>query len=389
MNQQPQINDIDSDILSDPVQQFLDSPGAEILHWQHRPISYINTEASNLGIHRFHGIAQDRGRERPWSIVLKAVHAPVNDTDPTHWNYHRREMLAYKDGLLKDLPGGITSPRCLGIQEYPGGICWLWLEDVSNTESQTWTLTEYGLAARHLGQFNGAYLTGRSLPDPPWLSRKWMRGWLEFYQESNLEVLERVRDPHFWKHPCLRAAFPQPIAEDILRLWSRYENFFAVLDKLPQTFCHLDAYRPNLFLRRDLWGASQTVAIDWVFTGIAGVGEEIANLLAASLIWLEYDAASAQRLDQAIFSSYLKGLYDAGWHGDDRLARLGYTTACALRWGMVGSWWMRSIGNIDKEAELEKHWNRSLQELAIQWAGTTRYILDLSNEAYQLQQEMF
>ena len=64
----------------------------------------------------------------------------------------------------------------------------------------------------------------------------------------------------------------------------------AALDKLPQTFCHLDAYRPNLFLRRDADGSNQTVAVDWAFTGIASVGEEIANLLAASLIWLEHDA---------------------------------------------------------------------------------------------------
>jgi hypothetical protein len=121
-------------------------------------------------------------------------------------------------------------------------------------------------------------------------------------------------------------------------------------ERLPRTFCHLDAYRPNLFLRRDARGSTQTVAVDWAFTGIAGLREEIANLLAASLIWLEYDAEDAKGLDEAVFRGYLTGLKEAGWRGDLRVARLGYTAACALRWGIVGLWWLRSLGDPAKEA---------------------------------------
>jgi hypothetical protein len=163
----------------------------------------------------------------------------------------------------------------------------------------------------------------------------------------------------------------------------------AALDKLPQTFCHLDAYRPNLFLHRDAQGLDQTVAVDWVFTGIASVGEEIANLLAASLIWLEYDATDVRSLDEAVFGGYLNGLQDAGWQDDPRLARLGYTTACALRWGVVGLWWLQSLGDSGKEADLEAHWNRPLAALVSQWARTTTYVLDLAQEAYDLQEELF
>ena len=389
MNDVPEIKDIDSAMLTDPVRQALGSRTAEIRHWEHRPIRYINTEESNLGLYRFNGIAQDQGEDYPWSIVLKAVDAPVNGTNPTYWNYHRREILVYEEGLLTDLPGGVSAPRCLGVTKYPGGICWLWLEDVLNPASTPWSLTEYGLVARHLGQFNGAYLTGRALPNQPWLSQSWLRGWLSYYKPTCQEVLDLMRDEHFWERPLLRSAFPRSITDDLLRLWASHDELSATLDRLPQTFCHLDAYRPNLFIRRDAQGSNQTLAVDWVFTGIASVGEEIANLLAASLIWFEYDAAEARSLDAAVFSGYLNGLRDAGWQDDPRLVRLGYTTACALRWGVVGLWWLQSLGDAGKQAELEAQWNRPIAELVSQWARTTTHILGLAQEAYQLQHDLF
>src|SRR6266487_553786 len=112
MNDIPDIKDINLAMLTDPVRHLLGSTSAKIRHWEHHSISYINTEISNLGLHRFKGTASDHGEDRAWSIVLKAVDAPVNNTDPTYWNYHRREILAYEEGLLTDLPGGISTPRC-------------------------------------------------------------------------------------------------------------------------------------------------------------------------------------------------------------------------------------------------------------------------------------
>ena len=192
MSDRPEIKDIDLAMLTEHVRQALASGNAEIWHWEHHPIKYINTEVSNLGLHRFRGTAWDGGEERPWSIVLKAVDAPLNDTNPAYWNYHRREILAYEEGLLTNLPGSISAPRCLGITKYPNSVCWLWLEDVVNPGSPPWSLTEYGLVARHLGQFNGAYLVGQALPNLPWLSQHWIQGWLGYYETTCQEVLKRI-----------------------------------------------------------------------------------------------------------------------------------------------------------------------------------------------------
>ena len=388
MDDVPGIRDIDPAMLLGPVRQLLDSSASEILDWEYLPVRYINTEVANLGVHRLKGTARDPEGDRPWSLVLKVVEAPIHEADPTFWNYHRREILAYEEGLLDDLPGSISAPRWLGIDKYPGSICWLWLEDVEAPARPAWSLAEYGLVARHLGQFNGAYLTGHPIPRAAWLSRNWMRGWLDHYVPTNQDVLQRIQAEEFWNHPVLRSAFPRRITDDILRLWASYDGLLRTLDRLPQTFCHLDAYRPNLFLRQDAHASDQTVAVDWVFTGIAAVGEEIANLLAASLIWLEHDAREARDLDEAVFSGYLNGLRDSGWHGDARLVRLGYISACVLRWGMVGLWWFQSLGDSTREATLETHWNHPLTELAAQWAGTETYLLNLAEEAYQLQQDL-
>ena len=384
-----ELKDVDTGMLTGLVRQLLDSPTAEVRHWEHHPVSYIKTEQSNLGLHRFSGTAQVRDQSYPWSIVLKAVHAPFNHTDPAHWNHHRREMLAYRDGLLADLPGGIRAPGCLGVIEHAEGVCWLWLEDIQDSASGSWSLAEYKIAARHLGQFNGAYAAGHPLPTQPWLSRNWLRGWLNYYEAGCQETLRLIRDEGFWVQPLLRSAFPSSIIDQILQLWSRQDELLATLHSLPQTFCHMDAYRPNLFVRHNPQGEDETVAIDWVFAGLGSLGEEIANLLAASLIWFEYDASDVNSLDEAVFTSYLTGLRDANWQGDFRLPRLGYTAACALRWGVVGLWWLRSLTDSEKQADLEKQWNRPLAALVPQWAKTTHYVLGLADEAFQLQRALY
>ncbi len=245
---------------------------------------------------------------------------------------------------------------------------------------------EYGLAARHLGRFNGVYAAGHPIPAAPWLSRHWLRGWVKRYENGCNETLELMSRADFWDRPVLRSAFRRSIVADTLRLWQQHDGLFAALDHLPQTFCHMDCYRPNLFLRRDSHGELGTVAIDWVFAGPGAVGEEIANLFAASLFWFEYDAAEAKGLDEVIFTNYLSGLQEAGWKGDPQLVRLGYSAACALRWGVIGLWWLLSLTNDEEQAGLEKEWNRSIPELAEQFARTTYSILGLAEEAYALRQ---
>jgi hypothetical protein len=117
----------------------------------------------------------------------------------------------------------------------------------------------------------------------------------------------------------------------ILRLWADRHQLLALLDRLPCSFCHLDAFRRNLIARTGDEGREQTVLIDWAEAGPGVVGEELVPLFSASLRFVAVDADKIADLDDLIFAGYVEGLRDAGWRGDSRLARFGYAATAALQ----------------------------------------------------------
>ena len=62
------------------------------------------------------------------------------------------------------------------------------------------------------------------------------------------------------------------------RLWEERDRFFDALDRLPQTLCHLDSLRPDLFARETEDGDYQTVAVDWAFAGLGAIREGLVSL---------------------------------------------------------------------------------------------------------------
>ena len=177
--------------LEPVVAQVLRRPHGGVAEWRLEPIGG-ETLGSHLaggrGIYRLAGSAhgQAAGQVYPWSLVVKifsdAALGPtpndIGDTiqDPTDGNYWKREILVYQSGMLDELAGGLVAPRCYGVTEHAGE--WrLWLEDVEESPKM-WPLERYGVAARQLGQFNGAYLVDAPLPEKqPWMYRGRARDW--------------------------------------------------------------------------------------------------------------------------------------------------------------------------------------------------------------------
>src|SRR4051794_34035013 len=172
----PELAAIDQSLLTPLVRQALRSDSVAVTSWAYQPI--YGGFGGFADIYRFTGSGWDSGQSVSWSLILKVSHAARGSEDPASTLYWLREILAYQSGLLEHLMGGLRAPRCFGMYQPVTGSGWLWMEELTDRYSGQWPLARYGLAARHLGQFNGAYLTSAPLPTDKWLSRGWLRAWL-------------------------------------------------------------------------------------------------------------------------------------------------------------------------------------------------------------------
>lgn len=311
--------------LHTPLRRLLGNEVSSISDWS---CLQIVGGGDELGVWRVSGTAIVAGADRPWTIFLKGWPPPQIDADPADWDWPGRETLLYRSRIVADLAGHIIAPRFLGEMDRPDASHWLWLEGISDDADPPWALERYGLIARRLGQMNGRFLPDKTLPDEAWLSRNWLRQWVEEAEQA-VRDLKRHAD-----HPLIHLVLPPSISSSLIRLWAERKALFALLEELPQTFCHLDAFRRNLFLRQRPDGSDEIVAIDWGYAGIAALGEEIAPLVAATLFFGDVPPSDAQRLESLVMDGYIDGLHDAGWSGGADQVLTGYVASVALRYGI-------------------------------------------------------
>ena len=362
----------------------------EVVDWD---VEQIHASATTARIYRLSGTARDRREATPWSLILKIVGLEPDNNDPSGWAYWKREILAYQSGLLDDLPGDLVAPRCFGTVEQADEAHWLWLEEVQDELGPLWPLDHYGVVARHFGRFNGAYLVGRPMSTQPWLSVGWLRQYVSGRTPGTTFAPRRAYatnlGPDSLAHPLLRDVLPARTAEGICQLWEERDTFLDALDRLPHTFCHLDAFRRNLFARRGADGGDETVVIDWTDAGTGAIGEEIVPLVVATVVCGDVPWAQAAELERLVFEGYLAGLRDAGWHGDPRQVRFGYTAASALHYSFVGLQTLLSLAFDEvARAQWEQGFGVPARDMMVQVAQEQRFLLCLADEARQLLEEL-
>jgi hypothetical protein len=381
---QTRLQAVDCEMLTPIVAKALHQQTVTLANWNYQQV--YGGFGGGMGgsfIYRFKGDAVVEEDAIQWSLILKIIHAqPDEAPDSTH--YWKREFETYRSGLLEDLPGGVVAAPCFQCVEYPDDSCWIWQEDIQDGV-ENWQPEHYQLAARHFGQFNGAYITSsRSIPDEPWLGTGWLRNMIKGGEPfaPKIEVM--------LQHPLLQPVLPVDAAEQFRKLWNERERFLSVLDQLPQTFAHQDPVRRNLFLRRKADGEYETVAIDWAYVGRAAIGMEIAAHLNIGLIFNEIPLASVQEFDTLLYQNYLEGLRDAGWQGDARQVRLGFAAAISCKYleplisSAAAEWYDDPV----QQAQWTKDFGLSIQEVFEQFGGLFRYSLQLADEARQLMDEL-
>lgn len=396
--------------LQPVVAQILGRPQVEVAEWRVRPVAGTagSVNQGGRGVFRVEGLAKDGGPAvapplaaaaaptalTPWSAIVKVFGEPrgaaaPGDTTrvPTAADYWQREILAYRSGMLAEIHGGLAAPRCYAVTEHlehPEHEWRVWLEDVAET-SKAWTLARYASAARHLGQFNGAYLAGRPLPPAyPWLCRGRTREWVAAAgtQWEGFAHYAATAEGQSWLSAAGVARMRVLLGEQ--------ERLLGLLGRLPVCLCHHDAYRRNLLARDGPRGEQQTVAVDWSMVGCGGVGEETGILAAATLTFLDVPAAQAAAYDDLVFTAYLAGLRDAGWQGDPRLARFGHTVTAALTIGtaMRVLICVNLLGTPEGVAFTEAAIGHKLSACLAQWAALQPFLLDLGDEALRLAEEL-
>jgi hypothetical protein len=367
--------------LQTVVRQILRSDSAEITDCTHTLLyGGMGAVDGRNSIHRVAGSARVHDRVLPWSVVVKKVAAPTHGTpaaDPGHPDYWKREALTFASGLLETLPDGFAAPACFDMEETEQGLS-LWLEDVVDSEGSNWPLARFGVAAYHLGVFNGTYLDGRPLPQHAWLNRHLLRARADrnaaFW--SNLEAVREL--------PLFQRGWPDDLADRALALFEERHALLDFLERLPQTCRHGDAGQRNL-LARDTASKSETVAIDWAYTGIGPIGEEIAPLVGTS-VFLVHGVAPVDlpELDAIVFDAYIQGLRDVGWRGDPRQARFGCAATMALRFGPL----LGIVSAVDADAHLraalEQAFGHTLEDELDRYAQVQHFVLDRADEARRL-----
>lgn len=295
-------------------------PSIQLLSWSREPVlGGYGGAKGGTAVHRFSGTT---ACDRAWSVILKVLYRRLgeNQRSPYYW---KREYEVYRSGLLDDLPpDSFATPQIYALEDFDE-LCWIWMEDIADLKPG-WTLDDYHAIARRLGRLNGAYLTSQMLPDYEWLSHAWHCAIVPGLAESfrNLERCLGI--------PLASKALPLQAKAQIRAIWRERANYIKALSALPKTLCHIDAFRRNILHRR-----GDVLLIDWALAGQAALGEDLVSLVAVSAYHEGLSYAECLQLDSAVFAGYLDGLRDAGWSGEGKLARLGYTCAMVLR-GLAG-----------------------------------------------------
>jgi hypothetical protein len=381
MNIPDELEAVDKETLTCLVQRMLRSATVEVQDWEIRPLGGGFGNPVSRGLYHFAGVGEDQGEVVQWSLVLKMIQSPANvgaidmgeGKDQTHWNYWKREKHVYQSDLLDDIPAGLKAPCCFGIEERPGNVIWLWLEEVEDVYGGKWSLKRYGLAARHFGRFNASFLVKQSLPKYGWLSVGLLRQWCSAVQMWAPRFSDFDRESSVWEDSRVRQIFPLAEQAPFFDLMEDRERFLVALDRLPQTICHRDAYPTNLMTRHGKNGEEETVALDWALTGVGPVGEEIAQLALGALDRIQdVEVVDIKRI---IFDAYVEGLREVGWEGDAQVARFGFVTSTALRVGLMLLW---ALNQAIEQNGLEE------PDYIEQGAKQARFVRELAEEAYVL-----
>jgi hypothetical protein len=311
------------------------------------------------------------------SLVVKIVRHGVDATpdqlwqsgpDASHRNYWKREWLAFDSGLLDALPGQLRAPQTLLTTQHDDGDCWIWMQDVRGRTGSALRLDDYAAIARALGSTQGAYASDAvPLPDEPWLSWGWLRGWVDLCAQ----FVATARDDARWTGRRLEPL--RPLRWRMLALWDRRDELLAIASEPPMTISHWDFWPTNLFVSE----AGAVTAIDWSQVGRGGVTHDL-DQITLDPVWMHVRPdVSLDVLEALVLTAYTDGLRDSGFDISLTTARRWYSAAAALRYAFLAGTQVDLVEDPECVQFSETRFGRDMATINATKARVVAHALDL------------
>jgi len=357
---------IDKSLLAPIVARSLGTSDFTVAEWG---IDILKSRmASDRGmVCRVEGVGREPGQGlREWSLILKIGRGIDRGKEPRGENLRETEF--YRTGVAEGVPGGFRAPVCWGVTDMPNDMPWVWLEDVKGEDGNRWSMERKGLAAFHLGQFQGAYLAGRPLPSAPLFDTKRELSADTIHCVDNMMpgILENLA-----ANPLTRPTYGAHLGERLNEMTRQSRGLLRLLERAPITFCHRDFGPGNVLSCKLADGNEQTVGLDWDFCGTGQVGLETQSFISCFSVYQNRPVREVKELTELVVENYICGLADAGWKGDPGTIRF----ACYALLAMQGSFHLAIHVNmqlgwgVEDEAEIDNY------------AEIQHYLLDLLHRA--------
>jgi hypothetical protein len=282
---------------------------------RHNPLNAVTAVVERVTDATGHTLIRKELRRPDPSSTDRTAGAWGASTDPTHWNYWRREADAYLCAELREgLQRAGLDMAAAEVEETDAGVV-LWLEDVAGTPGTEFSLDDHVAVAAALGRWHAQGALTQA-----WVSRRFLRD----YSASKPARYELVEDDAAWGQPLIANCWPAGLRDGWRRLLANRETLLTVMESLPRTRSHLDVWVSNEVRRP----TGPVVLLDWAFAGDGAVGEDLGNHIPDAVFDLFWQAERIAELDETCSDAYLRGLHEAGWHGDERDVRLGVVASC-------------------------------------------------------------
>ncbi len=285
------VEEISAEYLSQVAQKMLGDPSIEVTGFEliHDPFEF-----PRFGQKEFYDIpfTYNSGSGGGASSIILRVMPEMDAVMMLTGDTEHRELLAFKSGLLDEVPKTFEIPYIDVILRPERGQYWAWLRDVRPQ------MAALGMHAKcpdetvrmilsHLAAFHARFWERRDIIDQPWLMS--LRRPVDYFYRCVVDIMDGMKDPsESTLYVCERwpwlaegvtnliAELPPNLSKAVEKLYREPEPLLRETEAMPMTLLHYDFDNRNLGISDD---GKRTVVIDWEILGRGISGSDVVRFM--------------------------------------------------------------------------------------------------------------